>query len=166
MDMRRTLITLLLATLITGCANHHPQVITTQPAPQLPTPTPDNPVTAALWLTSAIDNDLELHLQLQIAPAHHLYANTSTPFTPTTIKLTSPDLRPISLLLAPTPDAQGHLTGVVEFQQQLHVSPTAAPGPHELICDVTFQACNPELCWPPRTLTLKTSFTVIEKGSP
>ena len=50
MAMRRTLI---IVVLLAGCANHHPQVIATQPAPQLPTPTPENPVTAALWLTAA-----------------------------------------------------------------------------------------------------------------
>jgi hypothetical protein len=162
----RALITLLLpATLIVGCTNLATQSVTTQPQSQLPTPTPENPVTAALWLTRASDT-LELHLQLHIAPGHHLYSTTSAPFTPTTVKLTSPDLLPAAPLQSPTPDGLGHLTGVVEFHQKLRLAPTAAPGPRDLTCDVTFQACNPELCWPPRTLTLKTSFTVIEKGSP
>ncbi|MDB5320192.1 MAG: disulfide bond corrector protein DsbC [Phycisphaerales bacterium] len=159
--MRHSLITFVF---LAGCAARHPQVISTQYAPEVPTPTADNPVAATLWLTTARDA-LELHLQLHIAPGHHLYANTSAPFTPTTVHLTSPDLLPTGPLQSPIPDAQGHLTGVVEFRQQLRLAPTAAPGTHDLACDVTFQACNPELCWPPRTLTLKTSFTVIEKGS-
>jgi hypothetical protein len=159
--MRHSLITFVF---LAGCAARHPQVIATQYAPELSTPTAENPVTAALSLTS-IDDTLDLHVQLHIAPGHHLYTATSAPFTPTTIKLTSPDLLPTAPWQSPKPDAQGHLANIVEFRQQLRLSPTAAPGPHDLTCDVTFQACNPELCWPKRTLTLKTSFTVIEKGS-
>jgi hypothetical protein len=161
--MRHTPVILL--ALITGCTAQHPKVITTQPPPQPLTPTAETPVTATLWLTPA-GNNVHLHLQLHIAPGHHLYAATAGPFTPTAVKLNSPDLLPTAPKQSPDPDAQGHQTGTVEFRQQLHLAPNVAPGSHELACDLTYQACNPELCWPPRTLTLKTSFTVIEKGSP
>jgi hypothetical protein len=37
----------------------------------------------------------------------------------------------------------------------------AAPGMHELVCTLNYQACNDEVCWPPRKIVLKTSFRVL-----
>jgi cytochrome c biogenesis DsbD-like protein len=107
--------------------------------------------------------DIDVHILLRIAPGHWLYGTTSTssPFTRVHHKLKhGPEVRETGSLVQPVPDAKGHLAGTVEFRQRLHLSPDIAPGHHTLSCDLTYQACNPDLCWPPQTTQLKTEFEV------
>jgi hypothetical protein len=137
--------------------------------PDVPAPTADNPVTAVALLTPldvAPAAAAELRVRLRIAPGHHLYAPAppgaaATPFIAATVDLKSSDvLQPAGDWVAPVANADGHLTGTVEFRRPVRVVAGAAPGSHEASCVVTYQACTSELCWPPRAIQVNLTFTV------
>jgi len=138
----------------------------TKPAPKAEIPTPDRPVTAAISIEPDAprpDSDVELRILVRIAPGHWLYAHTDSksPFTPIRFKIkSSPTVRETGAVEPPTPDSRGHFTGDVEFRQRLHLSPNITPGKHALTCELTYQACNPDLCWPPQTIQLKAEFEI------
>jgi len=40
------------------------------------------------------------------------------------------------------------------FRKRLKLSPKARPGPLKILCDLRYQVCNDELCWPPKIISL------------
>lgn len=140
--------------------------------PTIPEPSADNPVTAAAWLSPgeiAPGTAAELRVRVRIAAGHYLHAaGTEPPFVPTSIELAPSDaVRPAcDWEITRGADAAGRLSGTVEFRRRVRVAEGAAAGRHDLACGLTFQACTPELCWPPRVLKLRASFTVNTPAAP
>jgi hypothetical protein len=127
-------------------------------------------VTAAAWLappTAVPGGATELRVKVRVAGGYHLYtaAGAKPPFTAASVEIKPSDhVRPNGQCHVEGADARERLTGVAEFRQPLRVSEDAAAGHHEVVCVLTFQACNDELCWPPRNLVLKTSFSVVRQN--
>jgi hypothetical protein len=140
--------------------------VATQPAtnqaPGIEAPTADRPVTAVAWIESSnrpADSEFELHVLIQIAPDHWLYARTeaNSPFKRVSLKFKTADgISEAGPLSTPAPDACGHYTGEVELRQRLHLAKDASPG--QITCALAFQVCNSELCWPPQTIQMKANF--------
>jgi hypothetical protein len=126
-------------------------------------------VTAAAWLSSPTavpGGEAELRVRVRVASGYHLYtaAAAKPPFTAASVEIKPSDhLRADGRCEVEGADASGRLRDAAEFRQPLRVSDTAAAGLHEVVCTLTFQACNDELCWPPRTLVLRTSLTVVPR---
>ena len=152
---------------ICGCSSAHLQHITpTTEEPQITVPTTDNPVTATAWVTpqGKPGGNLELHVRIRVVAGHHLYsAGALSPFTPVSVKLIPCDqLLPIGPWKISDADAYGQLTNVIDFSQQLRIAPGFALGGQGVSCELTYQVCSSELCWPPRTLRLHASFNLTE----
>lgn len=47
----------------------------------------------------------------------------------------------------------------------LSASRTAAPGPHKLAGELTYQACNDRACYPPKKLPVSVEVTIAKAGS-
>lgn len=135
--------------------------------PKLPEATSENPVVAVAWLTPdelAAGQLAELRVRVHIAPGHLLYlpgAAADAPGIPVSLNLKQGDI----LIFAsdwdlPAGDGNKRLTGDVEFRRKVRVAPRATPGPRDVTCDLRYQACTSELCWPPRTLNLVASLVV------
>ena len=150
---------------------------TTQPASTQPSanlvaeiekPTSDRPVTGAVRIeTGRITpgSDVDICVLVRIAPGHWLYAHTDgdSPFNPLSLKLTTGAVsRESGTWHLPTPDDRGRLTGNAEFRQSLHIARETAPGTYPLACELTYEVCNPDLCWPTRTLRLETKLKVVD----
>jgi hypothetical protein len=150
---------------------------TTQPASTQPAvdlmggvdkPTPERPVTAAVRIDTiriTRGSDIDVRVLVRIAPGHWLYARTDagSPFNSVTLKLTAEaSIRESGPWQFPRADARGHIYGDVEFRGRLHAAEEIAPGTYPVRCELTYQACTAELCWPPRTLKLETTLTVVD----
>jgi hypothetical protein len=137
------------------------------PAP--PAPSSDEPVTAAAGLSSATavpGGATEIRVTVRVAGGYHLYTAAAAlpPFTAASVEVKRSDqIRPAGRCEVEGADDRGSLRGAAEFRQPLRVSDTAARGRHEVVCTLTYQACNDELCWPPQTLVLRTSLTVVPR---
>jgi len=151
-----------------ACSSPHSQPTTSiTEEPPITVPTSDNPVTAVAWVTpqsAKPGSNVDLHVRVWVAAGYHLYAaGVEPPFTPVSVKLIPcDDLLAIGPWKLSDADADGHLTNVIDFRQQLHITPGFAVGVQEVSCELTYQACNSELCWPPCTLRLRASFNLRE----
>lgn len=142
-------------------------------------PSAKEPVTVAMKTDrpSARPGEVfEITVRARIAEDHHIYAanaaNSKT-FTPTTLKLTLPDgvetasewSMPVTTQAA---DGEYIFTNSVTFHRSLKVRADAAGGPLSINGELKCQACNGQLCWPPKTFPLSTTFTVQPqlKGTP
>jgi hypothetical protein len=160
--------------LLTGCVR--PETVPSDRAalpdalPEISEPSAENPVTAAAWMTPgdvSSGEPAEVRVRVRIAPAHHLYAPgvpADAPGIPVSLVLKPLDaLEPVGEWTFPETDGNKHLTGVVEFRRAVRVRQGTAAGAHQVACELRYQACTSELCWPPRTLTLSVALNVRAK---
>jgi hypothetical protein len=140
--------------------------------PVIPDPTAEEPVTAGAWLSPgaiAPGSAAELRVRVRVAAGHYLHAaGAEPPFVPTSVEVTPSNVvKPLGdWEMTGGADANGHLSGTVEFRRRVRVAEGSAAGVHDLTCSLTFQACTPELCWPARVLKLTAPFTVNPAGAP
>jgi hypothetical protein len=64
----------------------------------------------------------------------------------------------------PGQEGQGGIyEGRLTFRRLLKITENAQPGPMEVHCDLTYQACDPFRCRPPETLTLAAKGEVVSR---
>ena len=134
-------------------------------------PTSSNPVTAGAVLRPAEaspKSTLELLIKVRIAPGHHIFAmeKPGPDRIPTSIALELPSgVAEEGEWTRPAPTKAGsalvHQGAVVVFIRRLKISAGTKPGPRTLVARLRYQACNEELCWPPKTIRLEASFKVL-----
>ena len=134
-------------------------------------PTSSNPVTAGAVLRPAEaspKSTLELLIKVRIAPGHHIFAmeKPGPDKVPTSISLElPPDVTEEGKWTGPAPAKAGsalvYKDSVVVFTRKLRISAGAKAGPRQLAGRIRYQACNDELCWPPKTIRLEASFKVL-----
>jgi hypothetical protein len=174
--MIRVVVLMVSVPLLAGCGSESrpvppsPIIRNLAPAddgPKTPEPTSENPVVAVAWFTPdelAAGEVAELRVRVRIAPGHHLYlpgAAADAPGIPVSLNLKQSGI----LIFAsdwdlPAGDGNKRLTGDVEIRRKVRVAPRATPGAGDVACDLRYQACTSELCWPPRTLNLVASLVV------
>jgi hypothetical protein len=140
-------------------------------APEVAEPTSSNPVTAGAVLRPADaspKSTLELLIKVRIAPGHHIFAmeKPGPERIPTSIALELPSgVAEEGEWTGPAPTKAGsalvHKDAVVVFIKRLKISAGTKPGPRTLVGRLRYQACNDELCWPPKTIRLEASFKVL-----
>jgi hypothetical protein len=156
---------LLVGVVLIGCADE----VSTPNEPAIAAPNSAQPVTAAAWLSPPgvqAGDEMVLHVRVRVAGGHYLHSTTvsDSVFTPLSIETDSSDaLHSAGDWAFPTADARGRLTGTLDFTRTLRASDSAATGKHDVICNLTYQACNDEVCWPPQKLVLKAPFKIHRK---
>ena len=55
--------------------------------------------------------------------------------------------------------------GTITFETPVKLTPTLNPGEYSLIVELLYQACDPRICYPPKTAEMTVPFSV-EEGSP
>ena len=131
----------------------------------------DGPVTAILKLakpTAAPGEEIELMVELKIAPTWEILALDASPnLAATRLALSLPpgvvanghwNAPPAAK--SHTPDGHPVYIGNVIFTRSLTVQAATQPGPVEIGCDVTFQACNAGLCLQPNVIELKSTLPI------
>jgi hypothetical protein len=107
----------------------------------------------------------EVYVHLRVAPGHYLHGPSARPpFTKASVELSpAADVFPNPVVhgaLEGSAAEADRLSGVVEFRRSFTMAPDAAAGPREMACVLTYQVCNPEICWPRATMELRARFTV------
>lgn len=109
---------------------------------------------------------IHLMVKIRMAEPWHIYA-LDNPGPGVATKLHAelgPDLAPagewISPEPAPLPDGNRIHEGTFAFRRALQVRRTAEPDRVEASCELTYQACDPLICWPPRTMNLTAGATI------
>jgi hypothetical protein len=109
----------------------------------------------------------EILVRLEIAAAHRIYSTNvvGKPFVPISLKVTLPGgIESSGGWVAPVPDRTktGELvyTDSASFRRPFRVGSNVATGPLSIKCELLYQACTDELCWPPRTITLSSPVNI------
>jgi hypothetical protein len=137
------------------------------PAPSFPRePSVEEPVVAVGTLDPARvepGGTATLVIHVRTAATWHIYAHdaTGTPNTPTELTLAlPPGVEAVEEWQHPPahsePGTGGRvLEGSFVFQRKLRVQPAAARGSREIVCEMSYQACDPLMCRPPERLTVR-----------
>ena len=112
-----------------------------------------------------------------IKPGFHIFAINKQSVGPVASKVT---IKPENLIsavgrtLEPTPitkhdqgfqvDVYFH-EGTITFETPVKLTPTLNPGEYSLIAELLYQACDPRICYPPKTAEMTVTF-LVEEGSP
>ena len=112
-----------------------------------------------------------------IKPGFHIFAINKQSVGPVASKVT---IKPENLIsavgrtLEPTPitkhdqgfqvDVYFH-EGTITFETPVKLTPTLNPGEYSLIAELLYQACDPHICYPPKTAEMTVTF-LVEEGSP
>jgi DsbC/DsbD-like thiol-disulfide interchange protein len=142
--------------------------------PDIVVDTPDltRPVTAAAGLhpaRAAIGESLTLAVKIQTAPTWHIYAADSTAGTgiPTILKLDLPEgVEAAGEWVWPSArqDGQSRIyEGFIEVRRRLKIGLRAKPGPVQVKCTLSYQACDPFSCRPPEEKTLQAAAVIGSK---
>jgi hypothetical protein len=133
-------------------------------------PSAHDPVTVALATDPAQVKPggiFQVLLRARVADGYHIYAATprSKTFTGTSISLKLPDgVESVSNWSTPAAisasDGELIFTNSVTFSRSLKVNAEAASGPLSFTGELRFQACNDQLCWPPKTIPFSATLTV------
>ncbi len=105
-----------------------------------------------------------LRVRIRVAPGYHIYARdeSSKTYAPLSLKLTLPKgWKEWGDWTGPAGQLQdGHLvlSGDLLFRRQLVVA-AKLPDRVRFVCEVRAQACNDQLCWPPKTKRAETTVT-------
>lgn len=109
----------------------------------------------------------EVIIRVKIAAGHHIYANNTngSPFKPVSLHVTLPDsIESSGTWIAPPPERTktGELVyrDSISFHRSFRVRSNIAAGPRSIECDLGYQACTQELCWPFRTIKLVSSINI------
>jgi hypothetical protein len=111
-----------------------------------------------------------VRVRIRVVPGYHIYARdeNSKTYTPLSLKLVLPaGWREWGDWTGPAGQLQdGHLilSGDLMFRRQL-IAPAELPGSIRFACEVRAQACNDQLCWPPKTQTAEFTVTVPSETS-
>jgi len=144
------------------------------PAPAFPrAPSPAAPVVAAGTLEPAGEeaDTVTLAIHVRTAPTWHIYAHDAggTANTPTALTLElPPGIEAVEGWRHPPahPDRESGapvLAGSFAFRRTLRARPGAVPGAQELVCEMTYQACDPMMCRPPERLTVRVPVVVVAR---
>jgi hypothetical protein len=140
-------------------------------------PSPHEPVTFAIKTDPAEvkpGDTFQVLVRVRIAKGHHIYAAVpkSKAFTGTSISLRlPPGVEAISDWSEPAAvraqDGELVYTNSILYGRSFKLSPTAV-GPVWLKGEVHYQACNDQLCWPPKTLTFSAPLSIRQppNGTP
>lgn len=140
-----------------------------QPAPK---PEADRPVTAAIVMEPAAiapGGAATLVVKVRILPLFHIYGlnKSGNENTPTTLKLTLPNgLKLKGNWKAPEPGKSGKARiyeDEVIFRATLAAAKKISSGKHIIKCEMEYQVCDEQLCWPPAKLDLVTEVQVASK---
>ena len=112
-----------------------------------------------------------------VRPGFHIFATNKRSIGPVATKVT---IKPENLIstvgetLEPTPvtkhdegfqvDVHFH-EGTIVFETPVKLIPTLNPGEYSLIVELLYQACDPHICFPPKTTKIAVPF-LVEEGSP
>jgi hypothetical protein len=109
----------------------------------------------------------ELRVRVRIAGGQHIYASDSKDgdFTPTAVKLHLPaTVEALGEWVFPEPvttsTGRRIYTDSIELRRKLKVRADAVSGTSSLEGELSCQACNEELCWPPVKLPLLTPLEI------
>ncbi|MEW6306152.1 MAG: carboxypeptidase regulatory-like domain-containing protein [Verrucomicrobiota bacterium] len=109
-----------------------------------------------------------IYVRARIAPGYHIYGldRSGGDNVPTTLKLILPKgVTTAGNWTAPPPRMNADKTRVyakeVTFQRLLNIGKDVPPGPLNIKCDLNYQVCNEQACWPPATIPLEISLDVI-----
>jgi hypothetical protein len=142
-------------------------------------PSDHEPVTAGIAAdhsTVRPGDVFDVVVRVRIAEGHHIYAaspaNPGT-FTATAVNLTLPDALEsvtdwLTFPMARALSGNPVYTNVVVFRRSLKLSANAPAGSLSIKGFLRCQACNDQLCWPPKDLPLATTIQVEapSKGAP
>jgi hypothetical protein len=139
-------------------------------------PSASEPVTATLGVPAQAraGQRFNVLVTLRIAGAHHIYATQTAakPFAPVNLKFHYPKgIETLGALEMPTPEASRNgdiiYTGSVTFRQLCRVRSNVSKGPMSIQCELRYQACTAELCWPPGSIQLASTIDIRtgEKGN-
>jgi DsbC/DsbD-like thiol-disulfide interchange protein len=139
-------------------------------------PAPSNPVAAAAAILPATFKapvTATLVIRVRTAPGWHIYAVDHPTGTaqPTRLELKLPDgvepegewLNPEASLSAGAGKGQFIYEGDFTFRRRLKISEQVEPGRVEIGCQINYQACDPFLCRPPESLTVRAAAEVVQK---
>jgi DsbC/DsbD-like thiol-disulfide interchange protein len=137
-------------------------------------PTLKNPFVAKAALRPAEGKGgdvVDLVIEARTAPGWHIYATGDSPggATPTSLEVKLPrGVEPAGAWqypkAQPGQDGQGGIhAGRLLFRRPLKITDAAQGGPIEVQCDLTYQACDPFHCLPPKTLTLSAKGEVLPR---
>lgn len=147
--------------------------VTEQQAPGIIVPTPDDEkrVTAGAAFTpgtAAAGTVIVLFVRVRVAPDHWIYAlgESGSTMVPTTLTVSNGVLRPAGSWRGPEPkvkDGSRTLSGDVLFERSFLVETASAPGDLQVPITVKYQVCNESACWPPATIPLQATLTLVNK---
>ena len=140
------------------------------PMIEMDEPTSARPVTVgAVIYPSHVSRGTEFTLLVEVrtAPSWHVYPTAGVEgYAPTRLGLELPEgVEAAEEWRVPSP-TEGHdgvrsiYEGAIQFQRPLRVRPDATIGEHILECRLSYQACDPMLCRPPETQTLRVKLTI------
>jgi hypothetical protein len=134
-------------------------------------PESSKPVTAAFAVVPEKvipGKTAEVIVKVRIFPLHHIYAlnKSGSENTPTTLQLRLPKGMKLSgAWKAPEPKRAKDKSRIYEeevvFRATVAVAKSIAPGKHTIKCEMEYQVCDEELCWPPAKLHLATEIEVL-----
>jgi hypothetical protein len=132
-------------------------------------PEASKPVTAAVAVVPQNDRKTAmLVVKVRIFALHHIYGldKSGSENTPTTLKVDLP--KGIAFKGAwqvPDPKKGKGKSRIYEeevvFRRQFMIDRSVAPGRYPIKCELAYQVCDEELCWPPATIPLSTDIEVL-----
>jgi hypothetical protein len=138
---------------------------------EAPDPDTSTPVTAALAVVPekiTPGKSAQVLVKARILPLHHIYGlnKSGSENAPTTLQLQLPQGMKLKGNWK-APDARKGkgkariYENEVIFQASLLVADNVPAGKHTLKCEMGYQVCDEELCWPPAKLNLATEIEVV-----
>jgi len=139
-----------------------------------PEPSTQQPVTATMTIqpeSLSVGETAEMLVSVRIEPAHYVHAikNRGEPWSPLAVKLTLPDeVEALGDWEFPKPEV-GHGAAMVYrnsvlLRRALRIRRQPSARTLRISGELRYQACNEELCWPPRTLPLSATFSIRDQG--
>jgi DsbC/DsbD-like thiol-disulfide interchange protein len=117
----------------------------------------------------------EVLVRVRIAAGHHIYAATpkSKAFTGTRVSLVLPSgVEAVSGWSEPAAvqarDGEMVYTNSVSYSRTFKLGSATVASPILLKGKLRYQACNDQLCWPPKTIPFSATLTVqqLSRGTP
>jgi hypothetical protein len=137
-------------------------------------PTHEQPVTAAMAIVNAKGSNVVTRgeqcvvlVRVRILPLFHIYGlnKSGTDNTPTRLKLALPNgVKAVRDWTAQEPKKAGKALIYEEeitFVTTLMVGKKSPQGKHAIKCQIEYQVCNEELCWPPAKIDLAAEIEVL-----
>jgi hypothetical protein len=140
-------------------------------AVKAPNPEASKPVTAALGIVPekiVAGKTATLLIKVRILALHHIYAlnKSGSENTPTSFQLQLPKGMKLNAnWKAPEPKKGKGKSRIYEeeviFEAPVLVGEKVSAGKHTIKCEMAYQVCDEELCWPPAKLNLAAEIEVL-----